>query len=306
MIYLVAPNAVHPSGGVGVAAQWVRLLIEHGHEAMFITPNGDPSPYWLNFTVPAGSYADMVDIPENKRVDIWMDCMMEYRTHHMRHFFFAQDVCQLEHIAKEHGQAKADRYRAHLAENVSLITIGAHSRNYYLYRFGIPSKVVNNWVDTDLFNIKFHRQVSIGMMRHRDHYNPEIHAMLEGLGWTVSVAQGTQAEIAEDLGYRRYFISDVRGRFDGFANSEGFPLPIAEAMASGCVVLCRDTGGVREYLMDRVNGLFYKDITEIPALLKWAEVHPHFSDLSEAAQNAFYWKFTRENAWVQIKEALEL
>lgn len=306
MIYLVAPNATHPSGGVGVAAQWVRLLIENGHEAMFITPNGDPSPYWLSFTVPAGSYADMKDKPGNKRVDIWMDCMMEFRTYHMAHYFFAQDVCQLEHIAMEKGQAQADRYRAHLFENVSLITIGSHSRNYYLYRFGIPSKVVHNWVDDSLFQPLDREDGTVCLINHRDHFNPELPSLLEKGGYKVQIAQGSQAEVAQAMGSSQFFISDVRGRFDGFNYSEGFPMPIAEAMAAGCIVLCRDTGGVREYVLDRVNGLFFNELWEIPLAMRRAHDLRCFWDIGDCAYSTMQSAFTRDRAWSQIQEALEL
>lgn len=303
MIYIVAPNAKWPSGGVGVAAQWVRLLNEKGHPATFITPEGDPSPYWLNFTVPAGSYADIKDVPRYKRVDIWMDCMMEYQTRHMSHFFFAQDVCQLESVEKEKGWPTRDAAIAHLKHVNKLITIGAHSRNYYLYRYGIPSKVVNNWVDTDLFQPGHKESKSVCLINHRDHFNPEIPPLLTAAGYKVRIAQGTQAEVAKAMGDCEFFISDVRGRFDGFAYSEGFPMPIAEAMACGCAVLCRDTGGVREYVLDGVNGLFYKEIAEIPALLERL-VSPWQFDT--AARWTIVSKFTRENAWNQIREALEL
>lgn len=306
MIYLVAPNATHPSGGVGVAAGWVRLLIEHGHEAMFITPNGDPSPYWLNFKVPAGSYADMKDEPGNKRVDIWMDCAMEFQTRQMRHYFFAQDVCQLEHIKKEKGIEAYYAYIEYLADKYQLITIGAHSRAFYLYHIDIPSKVVNNWVDLDLFQPLRKEPKSVCLINHRDHFNPAIPQILESLGYKVRIAQGSQEGVAQAMGESEFFISDVRGRFDGFADSEGFPMPIAEAMAAGCVVLCRDTGGVREYVLDRVNGLFFKDLEEIPALLDWASDASKSFEMQMSATRTMQQKFTRENAWKQIEEALEL
>lgn len=305
MIYLVAPNATHPSGGVGVAAQWVRLLIENGREAMFITPNGDPSPFWLNFTVPAGSYADMKDEPGNKRVDIWMDCALENPPKQIQHYFFTQDVVQYEYKLAEKGQAYANQCLEMLRRG-KLITIGTHSRNYHLYRFGIPSKVVNNWVDTDLFKPLDKREKTVCLIQHRDHFNPAIPPILEKLGYIVRIAQGSQAEIAKAMGESHFFISDVQGRFDGFAYSEGFPMPIAEAMAAGCITLCRDTGGVREYVLDRVNGLIFKDLGDIPRLMEHGENNFMYWDIAECARQTMVEKFTRENAWNQIMEALEL
>lgn len=308
MIYLVAPNATHPSGGVGVAAQWVRLLIENGHEVMFITPNGDPSPYWLNFTVPAGSYADMKDEPGNKRVDIWMDCMMEFRTHHMAHFFFAQDVCQLEHIAKEKGQAQADRYRAHLSENVSLITLTHHAHWYYLYRYGIQSKVVNNFIDSDLFKPAAKDSNAVCMIDHRDHFNPEIAEKLKKAGFNVKIARGSQAEIAQIMGECLFFVSDVRGRWDGYEYSEGMPMPIMEAMAAGCVVFCRDTNGVREFVHNGVTGIFKTDWDDMWLLNTWSKHPGHYRahELGVRARVCIQSDFSREKVQTQIMEALEL
>jgi hypothetical protein len=309
MIYLVAPNAIHPSGGVGVAAQWVRLLNEHGHEAMFITPNGDPSPYWLNFKVPAGSYADMKDEPGNKRVDIWMDCAMEFQTRQMRHYFFAQDVCQLEHIAKEKGQGQADRYRAHLYENVSLITLTHHAKWYYLYRYGIPSKVVNNFIDSNLFQRPDSKIMdAVCMIDHRDHFNPDIAEKLKKAGFTVKIARGTQVEIAQTMSDCLFFLSDVRGRWDGYEYSEGMPMPIMEAMASGCLVFCRDTNGVNEFILDSHNAFFFDDadLEERIRLMKDPEMEDAHIAMARAGAETIYGTFHADNTWKQIQEALEL
>lgn len=311
MIYLVAPNATHPSGGVGVAAQWCRLLIDNGHEAMFITPNGDPSPYWLNFTVPAGSYADMVDVPENKRVDIWMDCMMEFRTYRMQHFYFAQDTCQLEHIAKEKGKAEADRYQDYLYENIHLITITHHAHWYYLYRYGIPSKIVNNFVDTNLFKYNPDKNPNaVCMINHRDHFNPAIAEKLQKAGFDVRIAQGTQEEIARVMGECLFFVSDVQGRWDGFEYSEGMPMPIMEAMATGCVVFCRDTNGVREFLHHGLTGYFKTDWDDLFLLNVFKKEFVYSGAqprrVGSVANTAMAVSFSKEHTWSQIQEALEL
>lgn len=306
MIYLVAPNAVTPSGGVGVAAHWVRLLIEHGYEAMFITPNGDPSPYWLNFTVPSGSYADMVDEPGNKRVDIWMDCMVENPRKAMQGYFFAQDACQLEHIKAERGGPVYLETLKHLGRT-RLITLTHHAHWYYLYRYGLPSKVVNNFIDTDLFKPGAKDANAVAMIDHRDHFNPEIAEKLKKAGFTVKIARGTQAEIAQILAECLFFVSDVRGRWDGFEYSEGMPMPIMEAMAAGCIVLCRDTNGVREFIMERQSGFFYENDEMLMAWLEVLKKEPVSRGAAMAtAAYSMNFTFTSKRVWHQIQEALEL
>lgn len=306
MIAIIAPNATHPSGGVAVAAHWVRLLIQHGHDAMFITPNGDPSPFWLNFKVPSGSYQDVKDLLGNKRVDVWFDCAVEFKTFSMQKYFFAQDCCQLEHITNAKGIEAVSRDYLSLFESTKLITLNSHGHWYYLYRYGIQSKIVNNFVDSRLFSQALRKiPGKICLINHRDHFNPEIPPMLEKLGYQVVIAHGSQEEIAYIMGESEYFISDVRGRSDGYELSEGMPMPIMEAMASGCITLCRDTNGVKEFAMDKVNALFYKEIQEIPRLLKEATVSRETS-IANLAWQTIHHKFTEENTWKQMKEALEL
>ena len=304
MIYLIAPNAQHPSGGVSVAAKWVRALIEHGHDAMFITPNGDPSPHWLSFKVPAGSYADVRDVPGNKVVHVWMDCLKEFRTRQADLYYFAQDVCQPQYNETYPGRFKVEYLP--ILKQAKLVTIGHHSHWFYLYRWGLTSKIVNNWVDMDIFKPTEKEPRSVAMIDHRDHMNKDIADSLRAAGFTVNIARGSEKEVAEVMGKSRFFVTDVRGRFDGFENSEGFPMPIAEAMACGCVPICRDTNGVREYVFDRVNGLMFKDGKEIPGLVEFSDRNVGFWDLSSAAYHTLLEIFNEENAWLQIQEALEL
>lgn len=304
MIYLIAPNAQHPSGGVSVAAKWVQILIEHGHEAMFITPNGDPSPYWLSFQVPTGSYADVVDAPENKVVHIWQDCLIQFRTQHAGLYVYMQDVCQPQYNETFPGRFEAEYLP--ILKKAKLITIGHHSHWFYLYRWGLASKIVNNWVDTNLFRPVPKVPRSVVMIAHRDHMDGEIETDLRNAGFAVTVARGTEAQIAEAMAAAQFFVTDVRGRFDGFEFSEGFPMPIAEAMACGCVPFCRDTNGVREYVYDGINGAFFKDPKALPAYLERALSSPKLEFWSTNAEQTMRAVFSRENAWEQIKEGLEL
>lgn len=313
MIYLVAPNATHPSGGVGVAAQWVRLLNAHGHDAMFITPNGDPSPYWLNFKVPSGSYRDMVDIPGNKRVDIWMDCMVESPRKAMQGYFFAQDVCQLEHIRAERGGSAYLETIKHL-QIAKLITLTHHAHWYYLYRHGLHSEVVNNWVDGDLFeywDAKIPNDVC--MIQHRDHFSESLAKKFKDCGFNVRVAQGNQADIAKIMGECLYFASDVGGRWDGFEYSEGLPMPILEAMSCGCVVFCRDSNGVREAILPGLNGFALPNDSEFQnsavALMGMLRENMNYTGIQEYGSRARRITEMRFNSRVigqQILKALEL
>lgn len=306
MIYLVAPNATHPSGGVGMAAQWVRLLLQHGHEAMFITPNGDPSPYWLNFKVPAGSYADMVDVPENKRVDIWLDCMVENPRKAMQGYFFAQDVCQLEHVLKEKGMGPNIQAFNQLSY-CKLITITHHAHWYYLYRYGLKSKIVNNFVDTSIFKPGPKNQSQVCMIRHRDHFSQDIADRLTTAGLQVRIAEGSQEQVAQAMRESLFFISDVRGRWDGCEYSEGMPLPIMEAMACGCITIARDTNGVREFISHGTNAYLLPNDDRFPvSAVNLILTNAHLRTMGPIADATMVLTYTGQRVWKQIQEALDL
>ncbi len=304
MIYLVAPNATHPSGGVSVAAKWVRLLLEHGHEAMFITPNGDLSPFWLSFKVPTGSYADVQDLPGNKVVHIWMDCLIQFQTQQADLFYYAQDVCQPQYNETNPGRFEAEYLP--ILKKTKLICIGHHSHWFYLYRWGLASKIVHNWVDTKVFRPAAKEPRSVCMIDHRDHFSAEIERSLRNAGFIVHIARGSETDVAAAMAKSRFFVSDVRGRFDGFEMSEGFPMPIAEAMACGCIPFCRDTNGVREYAYDGVNGFFFTNPAAILECLEIALREPQLEFWAMNAQQTMRAVFSRESAWEQIKEGLEI
>ena len=78
------------------------------------------------------------------------------------------------------------------------------------------------------------------------------------------------------------------------SSSEGFGLPLLEAMACGSVVLCSDMGGNRDYCRDRVNCLMVEDRNQVAAALAELDAYPEFcSRLASAGRDTarqFTWK----------------
>lgn len=66
---------------------------------------------------------------------------------------------------------------------------------------------------------------------------------------------------ASDEGMREFY----RGCqiFTSLSISEGFGLPVLEAMASGCAVVCTNSGGVTDFVLDGQTGLLLSERSEV-------------------------------------------
>jgi glycosyltransferase involved in cell wall biosynthesis len=292
---------------VGVAAQWVRLLNQHGHDAMFITPNGDPSPYWLNFKVPAGSYADVKDEPQNKIVHIWLDCLQQFQTKRAQLFYYAQDVAQPMYVDTIPGRFINEFLP--LLKKGRLITIGQHSSYYYRYCWRLPSVIVPNFVDCETFKPANKLPASVCMIDHRDHFDSDIAQKIIDKGLTLKIAGGSQEEVAKTMGECIFFLSAAKGRDDGTGLlCEGFPMPFLEAMASGCAVLSRNLHGTSTFMIHNLNGFFWDD-DNLDAWIQWMADKWNDGSMrmtSIMSVNTARQSFNLNGAWGCIRAALEL
>jgi len=168
--------------------------------------------------------------------------------------------------------------------------------------------MVNNFVDQEVFYPREKIKNRVCFLKHREHYIEGIEKSFESLGFSTVVACGTQQEVAEILGTAEYFVSFAPGIYDGYEKSEGFPLPPAEAMSSGCVVFCMDSNGINEYVLNRVNAIYHGGGFNDAAtkLLEIKDNEPYKRWLSDNAFNTFKYRFNKENTWNQIKAALDL
>lgn len=77
--------------------------------------------------------------------------------------------------------------------------------------------------------------------------------------------------------------------------AEGWPLPPAEAMLCGCVVIATDIGGHREYIEDGINGFFCKSgsVESIIEKVEYVFAHPDLataiSDRAPESLKRFDW-----------------
>jgi len=299
-IYICVPNILN-NGGIKVAAQWTKFLCDHGYDAILANGPGNPCMGYWNFTVPTCSFAQIEDHPENKIVHNWgPDILQTQRLHLSQIYYYAQDCAQPYYPLNEQYMP--------LMLKMRFITIGHHSHFYYLYNYKVQSKMVNNFVDQEVFYPREKIKNRVCFLKHREHYIEGIEKSFESLGFSTVVACGTQQEVAEILGTAEYFVSFAPGIYDGYEKSEGFPLPPAEAMSSGCVVFCMDSNGINEYVLNRVNAIYHGGGFNDAAtkLLEIKDNEPYKRWLSDNAFNTFKYRFNKENTWNQIKAALDL
>ena len=286
MIYVVVPN-FNISGGIKVGCQWVRLLLDNGFEAAVVTPEPQQCPAWLGFDVPTLGYRDMQNNAAVKVVHIWLDCLKEIgdTVSYAQTYYFAQDCAQPQYVNTWPGRFETEYLP--LLRGCTLITVSHSTRRWYLHRYGLRSRVVHNWVDHNRFRCP---EVGAGMeeavmIRHRDHFDD---AVFESLRPRVVLAEGTQDQVADTLRRARVFVSCARGRADGYEFSEGLPMPILEAMASGCVPICPDTNGVRDVIIHGVNGWLLENVNGVadnPVAYADALDHAMGNDLVKMAED---------------------
>jgi glycosyltransferase involved in cell wall biosynthesis len=131
---------------------------------------------------------------------------------------------------------------------VATIVVSQDSLRYLQYAF--PQRrvhLVRHWVDGDVFFPDFAAQDRrIAVMPHKRPQDfAQVRALLERRGvlatWELVVLRGvTETEVARQLRRAPLFLH--------FPNAEGFGLPAAEAIASGCSVIGFHGQAGREYL----------------------------------------------------------
>lgn len=292
------------NGGIKVAAQWTRLLLDNGHGAILASTNGDKCKGFWNFEVPTCSFSEVQDVAGNIIVWNWGPDLPKRHFHYATEYYYAQDCCQPHY--------PENQIYMPLLKQKKLLTIGHHSKWFYEYTQGLKVHgVINNYVDTEVFRYDVEKTVEgapvVCMMKHREHWNPNIIPRLKAEGFEVEVAEGTQAQVAASMRKSRYFISFAPGVKTPHGHIEGFPLPTAEAMAAGCITLCLDNAGNTEYILDKVNAYYHSGEDSVISILKALEPAKELRRVVALNSHiTFTQKFNKQNTYNQIKAALQL
>jgi len=141
-----------------------------------------------------------------------------------------------------------EKITPYLSNNLlAVLAVSSNSMEYLRYAFpGLPLKRVHNAIDFDIFSYQEEKKKQIAFMPRRCEGDAlQVVNLLKGSNrlrdWTFVPIEGmTEEQVAGVLKETAIFLS--------FSYEEGFSLPPAEAMASGCLVIGYHGQGAREYL----------------------------------------------------------
>lgn len=230
----------HHSGGVHVMTQHVRLLRERGHEAWLWLPDPDDRTDWIADDVPmlfgattAIGADDLLVLPETPTVQ-GRDPAPGARKviFNQNHFYTFAAGAPGEDFP---GWTPAP----------AIWVVSAESRDVlYAALPGLPVSVVPNPVDGELFAPGPAGQPRVSWFPKK---RPREASLLKRLladeprlsgVELVELVQAPRAEVAATLAGSAVFVA--------LGHTESYGLPVAEALASGCLVVGYDGGGGHE------------------------------------------------------------
>ncbi|WP_172592089.1 glycosyltransferase [Subtercola boreus] len=230
----------HQSGGVHVMTQHVRLLRESGHEAWLWLPDADDRTDWIardvpmlfGATIPIGA-DDLLVLPETPTIQ------GRDPAPGARKVIFNQN-----HFYTFAAGTPADNFPG-WEPAPALWAVSAESRDVLAATLpGLPVSLVPNPVDGDLFAPLQTDRLRVSWFPKK---RPREASLLKRLLANdprltgvelVELVQVSRAEVAATLGSTAVFIA--------LGHTESFGLPVAEALASGCLVVGYDGGGGHE------------------------------------------------------------
>ncbi|KNC19401.1 hypothetical protein AC792_06635 [Arthrobacter sp. RIT-PI-e] len=230
----------HHSGGVHVMTQHVRLLRDAGYEAWLWLPDpanrtdwiADDVPMLFGATTPMGAH-DLLVLPETPTVQ-GRDPAPGGRkvVFNQNHFYTFAAGAPGEDFP---GWSPAPAVWAVSAESRDVLAAALP---------GLPVSVVPNPVDGELFTPRRTDRLRVSWFpKKRPREASLLKRLLAGdprLAGVelVELVQAPRTEVASTLGSSAVFVA--------LGHTESFGLPVAEALASGCLVVGYDGGGGHE------------------------------------------------------------
>jgi hypothetical protein len=245
-VYYVCPDRAHHSGGVRTIYRHVDILNGLGISAAVLhTKRGFHCDWFVNSTVvtsfPEATFGlnDILVIPE------WYGPTLDAFPVELRKVIFNQGAYHTFDHTPFAGSERGAPY-AGIPNIVALLAVSADSEALLQHTFPhIPVHRARNVVEAHLFHppqAPAGRRIAYTVRRRPAEREQLLHTLrARGVleGWELVPIEGfTEAQAAEALRSCSLFFS--------FAEREGFGLPPAEAMASGCYVIGYTGMGGRE------------------------------------------------------------
>ena len=249
-VYYLCPSGTEPSGGVRVIYRHVDTLNSMGIRAAVLHDQDGFRCGWFENKTRIQDLAslrfhanDIIVVPE---------CYghgMQFLPNDARKIIFNQNAHHtFDQIPLE--RTLANPLLSGIENVLSIMTVSEDNAELLQYAFpNIPVKLVRNVVDEAVFypdEEVVRRQVIAYVPTRRSHELEQfLHVMgsagvASRLGWEFTPITGmSELEVSARLRKTKIFVS--------LSEHEGFGLPAAEAMASGCYVVGYAGGGGREF-----------------------------------------------------------
>ena len=258
MIYYLIADHPAPSWGTGMLYEHVRLLRGHGHEACVLHHHAPHWPSWRELEVPvqyldqpgfAPTAADLVVVPEV------LAASAAVRRHAWRRVVFVQGSFLIVS-----GMAGSVDYPA-LGYEAAMAVL-PHVARVVERHFGLPAEIVPPFIAPYFFDADPRPRERRILLAVKEGYrlagipDEEIAGALlqretaRRPGWSlVSLTDMTHREVAE-LMKSSLFLVNVN-------SLEAFNTTVPEAMAAGCVPICYEAIGGRDFLRDGENAIVF-------------------------------------------------
>ncbi|MFL6196217.1 MAG: glycosyltransferase [Thermoanaerobaculia bacterium] len=258
MIHYLIGDHPAPSWGTGMLYEHVRLLREVGYDARVLHHRAPYRPEWRELEVPvqyldppgfAVSADDVVVVPEV------LAASPAVRQHPWRRIVFVQGSFLIAGGLGGFSDYPSLGYEAAMA-------VLPHVARIIERHFGLAAEVVPPFIAPHFFapaTLPRERRI---LMVLKEGYrlagvpDQDIAARLLGKelarrpGWSLLPLEGYSHREAAELMRASQFLVNVNSH-------EGFNTTVPEAMAAGCIPVCYEAGGGREFLRDGENAVVF-------------------------------------------------
>ena len=246
-IFIVLPH-LGVNGGIKAGIQNCHLLNENGFMCTIVVPNNTGNPF------PSYDLA---------KFSTWSDCLLQVKSDDVFIFYWPPNISTFIHLKNKfifagegafmEGIANQDLI---LTSRFELFSVSQFTRHYYFYAYHKDSKIKNNWINEKIFYPDEMKRVKnrVGVINYLREDSQKLVSLLKQTKFIPYIfGPCSEIEVGEHLRTCDYFVSFSKGVYNGFECSEGFRLPGAEALSSGCLVVSVNSWGPLDYLQDNVN-----------------------------------------------------
>lgn len=244
MIYVIARDADRAMGGVRRQYRLAEVLTELGHDAVVLHGRDGFRCSWFESSVAVASWSD-IELGDGDVLVVPEEIAYHYaRFDSCPYVIFNQNpYLFLESTNYDYVARRAETVLANPAL-LGVIVVSESSRQFMAYAFpSTPVERIRYGIDTELFRPR-EKTVVLSYMPRKSELQLGLVVQLLQLRGVIEPDQVVvidghrEAEVQQLLGATKVFLSG--------SAEEGFGLPVAEALASGAVVVGYDGEGGRE------------------------------------------------------------